>query len=281
MYLWRDGPGLLARRRNLFELWVVESYSVRQLCWISGYGASTLKAIRRYWLRQSPPDRTDYSGVEYAIYDATYFHKDGCLLNLMDAISGKVIAHCHVRGESFKEALPWFTKLKEHGLNPSYMTVDGEQSIMRAIKLVWPGVVLQRCLYHIQREGMRWLRTNPKTQAGRELRSLLSSLSSVKTAEERDSFVDAYRSWVNKYRESIRSLPREIIASKDLRRTMVLINNALPDMFRYIDNPQIRPTTNSLEGFHSRLKAAYWRHRGLTKSHRPKYIDWYCYLTNG
>jgi transposase-like protein len=214
------------------------------------------------------------------VYDGTYFHKDGCLLNLMNAVDQKIIAHIYVQKESFRDAYSWFINLKHQGLNPVYITTDGERSIMRAMKLVWPGAKLQRCLYHLQHEGMRWLRTYPKTEAGKELRAILSKLSRIKTIKERDAFVQAYLGWVSKHGESVRSLPHTTIASKDLRRTMVLINNALPDMFYYLENNCVHSTTNALEGFHSRLKADYRRHRGLTKEHRIQYINWYCYYEN-
>jgi transposase-like protein len=214
------------------------------------------------------------------IYDATYFHKDGCLLNLMNAMDQKIIAHIYVQRESFKDAYTWFMNLKHQGLSPVFITTDGEHSIMRAMKLTWPGMKLQRCLYHLQHEGMRWLRTYPKTEAGKELRAILSKLSGIKTIKERDVFINAYQAWVRKYSEFVLSLPRTTVAFKDLRRTMVLINNALPDMFYYLENEHVHSTTNALEGFHSRLKADYQRHRGLTKEHRIQYIHWYCYFNN-
>ena len=214
------------------------------------------------------------------IYDATYFHKDGCLLNLMNATDQKIIAHLYVEKESFKDAYAWFTSLRHQGLCPVFLTTDGERSITRAMKLVWPYVKLQRCLYHLQHEGMRWLRTYPKTYAGKELRAILSTLSRVKTLKERDAFIHEYGAWVNKYKEFVLSLPRTTIAFKDLRRTMVLINNALPDMFYYLENECVHSTTNALEGFHSRLKTDYQRHRGLTKEHRIQYIRWYRYFKN-
>ncbi len=215
------------------------------------------------------------------VYDATHFHKEGCLLNLMDTTNQKIISHIYVRKESFRDAYPWFMSLKCLGLNPRFITTDGEQSIIRAMKLVWPQASLQRCLYHLQHEGMRWLRTYPKTDAGKELRALLSKLSGIKTLKERDAFIQAYLAWVSKHKEFVLSLPRITVASKDLRRTMVLINNALPDMFYYLQDKRVHSTTNSLEGFHSRLKTDYQRHRGLTKEHRIQYIQWYCYFKNG
>jgi hypothetical protein len=60
----------------------------------------------------------------------------------------------------------------------------------------------------------------------------------------------------------------------------VLINNALPEMFYFLDDAKVGSTTNALEGFHSRLKSDYQRHRGLSKQHRINYIHWYCYFKN-
>lgn len=198
----------------------------------------------------------------------------------MDAKDQTIIAHTYSKKESFKDAYPWFITLKQQGLNPLFITTDGERSVTRAIKAVWPGVKLQRCLYHIQHEGMRWLRTYPITEAGKELRAILSKICMVKTVKERDEFIHGYNTWINKYKDSLLSLPRNTVASKDLRRTVVLIKNALPDMFYFLDNEYVPSTTNALEGFHSRLKTDYQRHRGLTKQHRIQYIHWYCFFEN-
>lgn len=201
-------------------------------------------------------------------------------MSLMDATNQKIIASIYVSKESFKEAYPWFIHLKSRGFSPRFVTTDGEQSILRAMKLVWPQASLQRCLYHLQHEGMRWLRTYPKTEAGKALRIILSRLSSIKTFAERDEFILQFQYWIHNYKGYILSLPRTQVAFKDLKRTMVLINNALPDMFYYLEDPKIHSTTNALEGFHSRLKSDYQRHRGLSKKHKLQYLRWYDYFEN-
>jgi hypothetical protein len=123
-------------------------------------------------------------------------------------------------------------------------------------------------------------RSYPKTEAGKELRTILLKLSSIRSLSERDSFIQAYCAWLSGYRDFILSLPRNVIAFKDVKRTIGLISHALPDMFYYLEDSHVHATSNALEGFHSRLKADYHRHRGLTKEHRLQYIDWYCYYEN-
>jgi transposase-like protein len=201
-------------------------------------------------------------------------------MSLMDATNQKIIASVYVPKESFKDAYPWFIRLKDRGLDPRFITTDGEQSILRAMKLVWQQASLQRCLYHLQHEGMRWLRTYPKTEAGKALRTILSRLSSIKTFAERDEFILQFQNWKHNYKGYVLSLPHTQIAFRDLKRTMVLINNALPDMFYFLEDPNIHSTTNALEGFHSRLKSDYQRHRGLSKKHKLQFLRWYCYFEN-
>lgn len=198
----------------------------------------------------------------------------------MDVKEQTIISNIYTEKEGFKSVYPWFKKLKKQGLIPHYIVMDGERSVMRAIAMVWPKTSIQRCLYHIQREGMRWLRTYPKTVAGRELRYLLRTLCSIKSINERNQFIENYKSWINKYKNFVKSLPITNIAFKDLKRTIVLINNALPDMFYYLKEPNIPATTNTMESFYSRLKADYRRHRGLTQKHKIHYLKWYCFFKN-
>jgi len=199
---------------------------------------------------------------------------------MMDAVSQEIILGDSTDKESYQTAYPWFKKLKEQGLNPKFVTMDGHRHINRAFKEVWPKIKIQRCLFHIQREGMRWLRTYPKTEAGRELRKLLASICNIKTVKERNEFIERYKRWLHKYQGFVRSLPRSIVSYKDLKKTMALIDNALPDMFYYLDNSRVASTTNKLEGFFSRLKSAYHRHRGLSDKHKKAYLKWYCCFHN-
>lgn len=198
----------------------------------------------------------------------------------MDAKTQNIISNIYANKEGFVSVYPWFKRLREQGLNPHYIVMDGEQSVMRAVAMVWPKAAIQRCLYHIQREGMRWLRTYPKTFAGRELRALLCTLCNIRSVKEQYDFTKSYKAWVNKYKGFVRSLPVTNIAFKDLKRTMVLINNALPNMFHYLKERCIPATTNVIESFYSRLKADYRRHRGLTQKNKINYLQWYCFFKN-
>ena len=259
---------------------MTESFSIRQIGRLCGHSKSKLERIKNYWLDQLPPAEPAYSQYKYLLFDGTYFHKNGCLIVLMDALTQRVIMNAYVATESYKTVHPILTHLHELGLRPHAVILDGHRMVLRAIREVWGSVIVQRCLYHIQREGLRWLRTHPKTAAAKELQSLLRFLPKIKNIETRNIFLSRYALWVETHKNFVSTLPSSTIAYKDLKKTMALITNALPDMFHYLDDPHIHSTTNCLESFFSRLKADFRRHRGLSEAHKKSYLRWYCYFKN-
>ena len=188
--------------------------------------------------------------------------------------------NAYVDRESYHSVHPLLHELKGKGLIPYSVTMDGHRFVIQAVRDLWPSVHIQRCLYHIQREGMRWLRTFPKTQAGKELRRLLSQLNTIKSSKEQTRFLKDYARWTTQHHGFVKTLPRSTVAFKDLKRTMGLINNARSDMFHYLKDPAVVSTTNLLESFYSRLKADFRRHRGLSETHKKAYLKWYCYFKN-
>lgn len=258
----------------------MEHYSIRQLSEQSGHSPAKLNRIKNYWLNQTPSEPQNLSLFKYVVVDGTYFHKDGCLVTMMHSPDQNILSNIYVPREGFKTSLQWLKNLKEQGLNPSAFTTDGEQSTLKAIISLWPHAQIQRCLYHIQHEGCRWLRTYPKTTAGKELRRLLLGLPAIQSVKKRDSFVAAYRRWLKQYRSFVLSLPSKIKANYDLKRTITLIENALPNMFHYLMDPRIHSTTNALEGWHSRIKRTYRQHAGLSQKHKIQFLKWYSFFEN-
>ena len=196
----------------------------------------------------------------------------------MDHTAKSIPSYTYIDKESYKNIYPLLVDAKGRGLSPKAITMDGHRQVIRAILEIWPDVTIQRCLYHIQSQGMSWLRTYPKTEAGRVLRDIFKLIMHITTHEDKSLFLEVYDQWYQKYRQSIRELPRTSVANTDLKRAMTLINNALPNMFHYLQDPNIAPTINLLENFYSQLKQHYRGHRGLTEQHKISYLKWFCYL---
>ena len=200
---------------------------------------------------------------------------------LMDHITGKVIAHqYHVR-ENYESAYQMFKRMMDNGLQPKAITIDGNTSVIRALKDVWSDIIVQRCIAHIQRQGLSWLRRHPKQEASKDLRKILLIVTDVKGEREKQAFVKDFHRWEKQYGSFVVSLPSRDKVYGDLQRTRSLILHALPNMFHYLEDQCIASTTNKLEGYFSRLKEFYRKHRGLSKKHRQSYFAWYVNLKNG
>jgi len=216
----------------------------------------------------------------HIIFDGTYFHKDGCLVVIIDAISKIMLAYWYIDKESYHSVFPMLAHLRQTGLNPRSVTIDGHRMVTRAFKDVWPEALIQRCIYHIKYQGMQWLRLYPKTEAGKSLKSLISTITTIYTKKDRDAFIASYAEWLHKNKKQIKGLPKTSVANTDLKRSMALITNALPNMFHFVDDNNIPSSTNMLEGLFSQIKHQYMRHRGLSQKHKVSYLLWYCYFIN-
>ena len=200
---------------------------------------------------------------------------------LMDHGTGQVIAHTYRHRENYESAHQMFKEMMDRGLQPKAITIDGNTSVIRALKDVWPDIIVQRCIAHIQRQGLSWLRRYPKQGASKDLRKILFTLTDVKDEREKQAFIKDVRCWEKHYGSFVLSLPSRDKVYGDLQRTRSLILHALPDMFHYLEDGCIASTTNKLEGYFSRLKEIYRKHRGLSKRHRQSYFAWYINLKNG
>lgn len=247
---------------------------------LSGFSRAKLHRIKNYWLSQTPNELYDLTLYKHVIIDGTYFHKDGCLVTIMSTSPSMILSNLYVPKESFAALYRWFLNLKGRGLEPVAITTDGERSTLQAIDKVWPYAKIQRCLYHIQHEGCRWLRSYPKTKPGQELRRLLLTLARIKSVKERNEFISSYKSWLATHWSFVLSLPMNIKANYDLKRTTSLLNNALPNMFHYLMDPCIHSTTNALEGWHSRIKRAYRQHAGMRQIHKIQFLRWFSWFKN-
>lgn len=131
-----------------------------------------------------------------------------------------------------------------------------------------------------------WLSTNPKSEAGIELRRIISKLHLIKTSLERDYWIVSLIKWHEKFEKFINEKSFNIATGrywykhKLVRRSFSVIRKALPDMFHYIDNPRIPKSTNGLESFFGHLKGNLNIHRGLSITHRKEFIRWYLYFRN-
>ncbi|OAV51222.1 hypothetical protein A6F49_02245 [Enteractinococcus helveticum] len=62
---------------------------------------------------------------------------------------------------------------------PDIAIVDGQRGLLSAIKNIWPETKIQRCYFHIQLTGTKYLTRRPVLEANKTLRVLYTSLTDV------------------------------------------------------------------------------------------------------
>ncbi len=265
------------REMAWFRRWVVEGYSVRQLALQSGHSQQKLHRLTDSFLADAPPTSAlEPQTARHLLFDGTFLHRPHSIVVLMDGQTHTMVrGQFGVRENSALELRAFFEPMMNEGLQPRSFTVDGNPHVIRVLRMLWPDVVIQRCLVHIQRQGLAWCRRSPKTVYARQLRRIFLRVTRIATVAERDAFFNLVATWEERYGDEISARKEAGRVFSDIKRARSMLLHALPDMFHYLDDPYISTTTNGLEGYFSRLKSHYRQHRGLSSRKRPNYFAWY------
>ncbi len=260
-----------------FRRWVVEGYSTRQLALQSGHDQRKLRRLIDSFLSETPPTSAlEPESAQHLLFDGTFLHRPNSIVVLMNGQRHTLLrGQLGVRENSVPELRAFFEPMVNEGLSPLSFTVDGNPQVIRVLKELWPDAVVQRCLVHIQRQGLSWCRNSPKTVYARELRQVFLQVSRIETPSDRKAFLDLFAGWEDRHGVEIDARKETGRVFSDIKRARSMLIHALPDMFHYLDDPQIPTTTNGLEGYFSRLKSHYRQHRGLSPQKRPNYFAWY------
>jgi transposase-like protein len=211
------------------------------------------------------------------LFDGTYLDHSHGLIAFMGVDSG-IIAGVYGLSERPKDLQPFFRSLAAQGICPASVTVDGNRAVIRALREQWPTIIIQRCLVHVQRQGLMWCRRFPKRLDACKLRNLFLAATAITTKAERNVWLTQLASWESRYGSRIAASRETGWVFSDLKRARCMVLGALPDLFHYLDHPDIPRTTNCLEGYFGRLKDRYHDHRGLAQTNRSAYFQWYFYL---
>lgn len=268
-----------------FKKWIIERQTFKTLTRDSGLSKASLQRLFYRYLEQAPLVSIIKRKHVHLRIDATYFKKF-CLVCYQDADIGYTQLYRFTDGEHYEEIKEDLENLIKLGLHIESITTDGHKGLLKALKKSMPDVIVQRCLVHIQRMCLIWLTRYPKHQAGIELRRHVLMIMKIKTTNDQLFWTQQLSQWHSAHKEylsekSINPITgRTWYTHKMLRRSYYTIKRALPNMFQYINNPQIPNTTNGIEGFFGHLKNHLDLHRGLTLQHRINFIKWYLHFNN-
>jgi len=240
---------------------------------------STARRVIQYWLEQTPPKKEiDLFTTKHLILDGTLLHRPRGIYAAMNAENNTLVDAAYNIREGGRELLSFYEYLAEVGLILESATTDGNTQQIKYLRVVWPEIILQRCMVHVQRQGLSWCRRKPKRIEAKELRELFLKLTEIQTKEESLRFVKGVNAWERRFGLGIKTSTNRGRVFSDIIRARSMLLKALPSLFHYLDNSKIPRSTNALEGYFSRLKEHYRLHRGLSKMNKQNYFKWYFFL---
>lgn len=254
--------------RQLFRDWITGTKSLTDLA--DRLRVSRWSLHRRFaWCWDHPPlpDVPTSLAGQVLIVDGVYLRRDVCIL--IARTPRGVVSWMVCDRESTTTWLEFLATLPR----PWAVVSDGQKGLQKAIRTIWPGVLQQRCLFHVVDGSLKKLTQHPTTAAGRVLRRLVLDLYAVHPTGGRRAWLRRYRRWEQQFnaflkeRTQGRRPDRQRLwwyTHQSLRSVRYLLRHAIPDLFTYTDHPTIPRTTNHVEGgLNSRLKELLHEHRGL------------------
>lgn len=267
-----------------FEHWVRDKQSISQISKKSGYSERTLKNYFYKVLPTCPTREIQKREKVNLLIDGTYFTNKVCLLLYRDNNIKMTILYRLTKGETLRDLKEDLQAIKNIGIKIESVTCDGHSNIIKAVREVCPGAIIQRCTFHITNEICLWLTKKPKSEAAQEQRELVGHLSKIDNHKEAQLWLRAFRDWHTKYRDYIneKSVDEQTgrwwYTHKMLHRSASHIIRAIPYMFNYTRYANVPKTSNSIEAFFGHLKDNLRLHRGLSKLHFKDFVKWYLFL---
>jgi len=163
-------------------------------------------------------------------------------------------------------------------------STDGSPSIISALKEVYPDIIHQRCLVHIQRQVKSYISNHPKSQAWKQLKHITN----YPVLSNPFLFPIALRVWETTYRfylneKSTTQKGWWTYTQQNLRKAHKHIINALPYMFQSAlhNNPSIERTTNKLEWYFWVLTTEWVNeHKWLSNTRLRSFLALWIYKRN-
>lgn len=173
-----------------FLRWVTGTVSMRAAAEAIGVNRRTfLRAVDWCW---NVRPRIGDDGVvhRFVEVDGTYVPHGWCMLVAIGD-DGATIGWqwCH------RENRAAYHALMRSLTPPDLLVCDGAAACLGAAAGVWPGVPVQRCLVHTLRNTFADLTRRPKSEAGRELLSLIRKLPRIHDPERAAGWLAALNDW--------------------------------------------------------------------------------------
>lgn len=258
-------------REKLFVDWLLGKNSLTEIGRNYNVTRQSLHTwFRAFWDKEPRPKSIKIRG-QVLIVDGKYVARNASVL--IAACGDKIASWYFVQRENYGS---WKVFLDLLWQIPFAVVCDGKRGMIKAIKERFPGLIIQRCQFHVVQYCTSKLTRNPESRAAKELRALVLRISKIKTRDHLKVWLIDYKCWYQTHREFIKEKtysPTERTPTGRrkwhythgrLHAAYSHLKNALPNLFQYLRYPQIPNTTNFVEGaINSPMQEKIRFHRGL------------------
>ena len=213
--------------------------------------------------------------------DGTWISSDICLIVYYDYLHKKVVYFSFYEWERHEDIRDDLRVLRdEFKYEITVFIVDWSKPIKKAIEEIYPHAKIQRCLTHIFRQIQSYISKNPQSDCWKDLQKIIT----FENFENRVLFEKEFKSWEERYfvflKERSFKWKRYWYSHKRLRQARSHIKNALSYMFHYLEDENIKRSTNDLEGYNWVLSGHIFNHRGLKKERLISFVSLWIYNRN-
>lgn len=258
-------------RLELFVSWLLGKQTVEEIAKEKGITARTLRNwFTPFWQYEPQPEFVDVRDLVLVI-DGKYVEKTASVLVVCSPRS--VVTWWFTQREN---ETSWSSCLDKVVHFPKAVVCDGQRGMLKAIRERFPGVIIQRCQFHVIKYCLTKLTKNPESVAAQELRKLVLQISKIKTKEQVKIWFTNYKAWYQTHHKFLkeRTYQENSFTPTGRRKWHYThgrlhaahshLKNALPNLFHYLNHPEIPNTTNFVEGaINSPMQEQLRRHRGL------------------
>lgn len=263
-------------RKQLFVDWLLGKDSLEDISLKRGVSRQTIHSWFAPFWDEEPQPKTVGFRSKVLIIDGKYVERNAAVL--IAATTDCVVSWHFTQRENNASWSTFFGKLKQI---PFVIVCDGQRGMLKAIKQRFPGIIIQRCQFHVIKYCLAKLTQNPESIAAQELRFLVLQLSKIKTRQHLKEWLGDYKYWFQTHKVFLKEKtyqPRNLTPTGRqkwhythgrLHAAHSHLKNSLPYLFKYVQNPKIPNTTNFVEGaINAPLQEKIRFHRGLKLSKR-------------
>ena len=198
------------------------------------------------------------------IFDATHLGEDTLLAARAPALKAN-LAWAWIESETKEVYSSLRANLKSRGFVLTAVVLDGRTGIPR----VFSDIPVQICQFHMLQIVRRKLTLRPESEAGQDLLTLVFTIAHT----DEQTFEKALIGWHAAHEEFVNERTYTIdtkrwrYTHRRVRSAYLSLKRNTPFLFTYQKYPQLNipNTTNSLDGYWSRLKNLLAAHRGKNR----------------